>query len=58
MPFILDPTKKIPKEIVKKFKKFKNHFPTIFLAKMGSDRPRNRKKKKFTSEFRSNSTRA
>ena len=57
MPFILDPTKKIPKEIVKKFKKFKNHFPTLFLAKMGSDRPRKRKKK-FTSEFRSNSTRA
>ena len=33
MPFILDPAKKIPKEIVKKLKKFKNHFPTLFLAK-------------------------
>ena len=35
MPFILDPAKKIPKEIVKKLKKFKNHFPTLFLAKTG-----------------------
>ena len=35
MPFILDPAKKIPKKIVKKFKKFKNHFPTLFLAKTG-----------------------
>ena len=45
MPFILDPAKKIPKKIVKKFKKFKNHFPTLFLAKTGLDRPRKRKKK-------------
>ena len=44
MPFILDPAKKIPKEIVKKLKKFKNHFPTLFLAKTGGDRPRKRKK--------------
>ena len=35
MPFILDPAKKIPKKIVKKFKKLKNHFPTLFLAKTG-----------------------
>ena len=35
MPFILDPAKKIPKKIVKKFKKFKNHFPTLILAKTG-----------------------
>ena len=35
MPFILDPAKKIPKKIVKKFKKFKNHFPTLFLPKTG-----------------------
>ena len=41
MPFILDPAKKIPKEIAKKFK---NHFPTLFLAKTGWDRPRKRKK--------------
>ena len=45
MPFILDPAKKIPKEIVKNFKKFKNHFPTLFLAKTGWDRRRKRKKK-------------
>ena len=45
MPFKLDPAKKIPKKIVKKFKKFKNHFPTLFLAKTGLDRPRKRKKK-------------
>ena len=45
MPFILDPAKKIPKKIVKKFKKFKNHFPTLFLAKTGLDRPKKRKKK-------------
>ena len=45
MPFILDPAKKIPKEIVKKLKKFKNHFPTLFLAKKGWDRRRKRKKK-------------
>ena len=35
MPFILDPAKKIPKKIVKKLKKFKTHFPTLFLAKTG-----------------------
>ena len=45
MPFILDPAKKIPKKIVKKFKKFKNHFPTLFLPKTGWDRPKKRKKK-------------
>ena len=45
MSFILDPAKKISKKIVKIFKKFKNHFPTLFLAKMGWDRPRKRKKK-------------
>ena len=47
MPFILDPAKKIPKKIVKKFKKFKNDFLTLFLAKMGWDRARKRKKKKL-----------
>ena len=45
MPFILDPAKKISKDIVKKLKKFKNHFPTLFLAKTGWDRRRKRKKK-------------
>ena len=52
MPFILDPAKKIPKKIEKKFKKFKNYFPTLFLAKTGRDRLRKRKKN-FTPEFRS-----
>ena len=45
MPFILDPAKKIPKEIVKKLKKFKYRFSTLFLAKTGCDRPRKKKKK-------------
>ena len=45
MSFILDPAKKIPKEIVKKLGKFKNHFPTLFLPKTGWDRRRKRKKK-------------
>ena len=44
MPFELNPAKKIPKKIVKKFKKFKNHFPALFLAKTGRDRPTKRKK--------------
>ena len=44
MSFI-DPAKKIPKEIIKKLKKFKNHFPTLFLAKTGWDRRGKRKKK-------------
>jgi len=37
IPFILDPGKNIPnkilKTIAKKFKKLKNHFPALFLAK-------------------------
>ena len=45
MPFKLDPGKKIPKKIVKKFEKFENHFLTLFFAKMGRDWPRKRKKK-------------
>ena len=57
MPFILDLGKKIPKKIAKKFKKFKNLFPVLFLAKTEQDRPRKRKKK-FSPEFRSYSTRA
>ena len=44
MQFILDPAKKIPKEIVKKFKNFKTHFPTLFIAKTGWGRPRKREK--------------
>ena len=55
--FILDPGKNIPKKIAKKLKKFKNLFLTLFSAKTGSDRSRKRKKN-FTSEFHSNSTRA
>ena len=51
MPFMLDPAKKIPKEIVKKLKKFKNHFPTLFLAKTGWDRRRKRKKKILQPNF-------
>ena len=35
IPFILDPGKKIPKKIAKKFKKLKNLFQAIFLAKTG-----------------------
>ena len=45
MPFILDPAKKIPKKGVKKLKKFKNLFPTLFFAKTGWDRLRKWKKK-------------
>ena len=35
IPFILDRGKKIPKKTAKKSKKFKNLFPTLFLAKTG-----------------------
>ena len=35
IPFILDPCKEIPKKVAKKFKKLKNPFPALFLAKMG-----------------------
>ena len=35
IPFILDPGKKIPKKIAKKFKIIKILFPALFLAKMG-----------------------
>ena len=35
IPFILDPVKKIPKIISKEFKKLKNLFQAIFLAKTG-----------------------
>ena len=37
---MVDPGKKIPKKIVKKFKKLKNLFQEIFQAKTGRDRPR------------------
>ena len=49
--------RKFPKKIAKKFKKLKNHFPALFLAKTGQDRPRKREKK-FSPEFHSYSTRA
>ena len=55
MPFMLDQGKGIPKKIAKKFKKFKNLFPTVFLAKTGWGTPRKRKKN-FTPEFHSYST--
>ncbi len=48
IPFILDSGKKIPKKIAKKFKKLKNLFPALFIAKTGWDRPRKRKKKFYT----------
>ena len=35
IPFILDPVKKIPKKIARKFKLIKNVFPALFLAKTG-----------------------
>ena len=35
IPFILDPGKKIPKKIVKKFKKLQKVIPALFLAKSG-----------------------
>ena len=35
IPFILDPGKKIPKRIAKKFKKLQNLFPAFFLANTG-----------------------
>ena len=35
IPFILDLGKKIPKKIVKNFKKLKNLFPALFLATTG-----------------------
>ena len=35
IPFILDPGKKVPKEIAKKFEKFENPFLALFLAKTG-----------------------
>ena len=40
------------KKIAKKFKKLKNLFPALFLAKMGWDRPR-KGEKNFSPEFRS-----
>ena len=52
MPFILDLGKKISKKMAKKFKKLKNIFPVLFLAKTEQDRPRKREKK-FSPEFRS-----
>ena len=44
IPLILDPGKRIPKKRAKKFKKQKNLFPALFLAKTGWDRPRKGKK--------------
>ena len=41
---MLDPGKKFPKKIAKKFKKLKKLFPAWFLAETGWDRPRKREK--------------
>ena len=35
IPFLPEPGKKIPKIMAKKFKKLKNFFPALFLAKTG-----------------------
>ena len=56
IPFLFEPGKKITKKIAKKFKKLKNLFLALFLAKTGWDKPKKWKKKKFTPEFRSYST--
>ena len=48
-----DPAKKILKKVAKKLK---NLYPTLFLAKAGYDRPRNRGKN-FSPELCSFSTR-
>ena len=50
-PFILGLGKKIPKKIAKKFKKLKNLFPELLLAKTGVDRPKKREKKNFVPIF-------
>ena len=49
--------KKEPKKIAKKFRKLRNPFPALFLAKTGRDRLRKRKKN-FSPEFHSYSTKA
>ena len=49
--FVPNPSKKIPKKIAKKIKKLQNHFPALFIAKMGGDMPKKRKKKNFNPEF-------
>ena len=54
--FIIDPGKKIPKKIAKKFNKLKNIFPALFLGKTGLDWPR-KWEKNFSPEFRLYSTR-
>ena len=56
IPFIVGPGKKILKKIAKKFKKLKNLFLELFLAKTRWDRPRKREKN-FSPEFRSYTTR-
>ena len=49
IPLMLDLGKKIPKNIVKKFKKLKYLFPALFLAKTGWDRLKKRKKNLFAN---------
>ena len=49
--------RKFRKKKLKNWKKLKNLFPALFLAKTGWDRPRKREKN-FSPEFRSYSARA
>ena len=56
MPYILDPGKKIPKKIVKKLKKLKNHFPTFFFSQTGMRQvEKERKKFYFRIQFKPDS---
>ena len=54
---MLDPGKKIPKNIFRKFKKLQNLDPALFLAKTGCDTMKKREKN-FSPEFRSYTTQA
>ena len=57
IPFLPEAGKKILKKIAKKFKKLNKLIPVLFQSKEGWGRPRKRKKN-FSPEFRSYSTRA
>ena len=54
--FLLDPGKKIPNKIAKKFEKLKNLIPALFLSETGLYRPRKREKN-FGPELRTIPTR-
>ena len=55
IPFILDPSMKIPKKNSKNIQQIIKLFPELFLAKTGWDRPK-KGKQNFSSEFHSYST--